>query len=89
MSRPPDKAVRLNETLSLCEYKTGGYKGFWLYDKTRGMNLSMRAVSEEAAFIEALEYYQERLTRVETELKDIKIKVEAFVTAVSPETDYL
>lgn len=36
MSRLPDNIVELeNETLSLCEFKTSGKLGFWLYDKTR------------------------------------------------------
>lgn len=53
--------------------------GFWLYDDTRGMNLAMRAKSEQDAFIDALEYYQERLTLVENEYNDLKAKVDAFV----------
>ena len=54
--------------------------GFWLYDDTRGMNLAMRAKTEQAAFIEALEYYQERLLFVEKECSDLKTKVDAFVS---------
>ena len=79
MSRPPDILLDLSETLSLCEYKTGGYKGFWLYDKTRGMNLAMRAETSTDAFVAALEYYQKRLTSVEREHKDLKEKVDVFV----------
>ena len=44
-------------------------KGYWLWDENRGMNLAMRAESEEAALIEALEYYQKRLVDVESDLK--------------------
>lgn len=40
----------LTNTLSITECTDG----FWLYDETRGMNLSMQAKSEEAAFVEAL-----------------------------------
>jgi len=87
MSRPPDSYIELSETLSLCEYKTGGSKGFWLYDETRGMNLSMRAESETVAFVEALEYYQRRLLTVEAELKSINEKVDAFVAQVRPEDE--
>lgn len=88
MSKPPDSCTKLSETLSLCEYKTGGSLGFWLYDKTRGMNLSMRAKTETAAFIGALEYYQRRLFTAESELKSINEKVDIFVTQVRPENNY-
>jgi len=63
MSTPPDNIVELSGTLTLCEYtnpRNGSY-GFWLHDKTRGMNLSIRAKTAEAAFVEALTYYQGRL----------------------------
>lgn len=61
--------------------------GFWLYDETRGMNLSMRAKTAEAAFVEALTYYQERLTRVETEHKELRSKVDAFVSQFTEDDD--
>lgn len=80
MSRPPDSCWTLSPTLDLCEYKTGGSAGFWLYDKTRGMNLAMRAKTETAAFVEALEYYQERLQEVERQYADLKAKVDAFIS---------
>lgn len=79
MSKPPDNSVKLSETLSLCEYKTGGNLGFWLYDETRGMNLSMRAKSEADAFVEALHYYQKRLNTVEQEYATMALKVDAFI----------
>lgn len=56
--------------------------GWWLWDDTRGMNLSMHAPSPQQAFIETIGYYQRRLTQVEDELKTLKIQVEAFVQAV-------
>jgi len=80
MSLPPDNVVKLSETLSLCEYKTGGNAGFWLYDKTRGMNLSMKAKTETEAFVKALHYYQNRLTQVENEYASMRTKVDAFVS---------
>ena len=86
MSKPPDNVWKLSETLTLCEFKApenwhyqAGNYGFWLYDKTQGVNLSMRAKTAEAAFVEALTYYQKRLLKVELELKDISKKVEVFV----------
>lgn len=56
--------------------------GWWLWDATRQMNLSMHAPSPEEAFIETISYYQRRLTQVEEELKTLKLKVEAFVEEV-------
>ena len=88
MSKPPDVVSHLSETLSLVEYKSGGNAGFWLYDETRGMNLSMRAKSERAAFIEALTYYQQRLICVEGEQRVMSEKVNAFVAQfVEPEDE--
>lgn len=64
------------ESLQLTHDQTG----FWLYDYTRGMNLAMRAESEQYAFIEALEYYQQRLYDVERQYKLLESKVNAFVS---------
>lgn len=85
MSKRPDTIVELSDTLSLCEYETGGSKGFWLYDETRGMNLAMRSKTERSAFLEALEYYQDRLSKVETEYKELRIKVNTFIEQFSEE----
>lgn len=79
MSKPPDNVVKLSDTLSLCEYKSGGHLGFWLYDKTRGMNLAMRAKTDTDAFVEALTYYQNRLTTVEADHANLRKKVDSFV----------
>ena len=61
--------------------------GFWFYDETRGMNLAMRAKTAEAAYLEALEYYQERLTEVEEDYKSLKAKVDHFVGQFIEEDD--
>lgn len=79
MGRKPDNVVKLSDTLTLCEYKSGGDKGFWLYDTTRGMNLSMKAKSETDALAEALTYYQRRLMQVEQEFASMSKKVGEFV----------
>jgi hypothetical protein len=42
----------------------------------------MRAKTAQDAFVEALSYYQNRLTDVEQELQTLKSKVEAFVEDV-------
>jgi len=56
-----------------------GHDGYWLYDETRGMNLAMRAKTEQAAFVEALEYYQKRLTEQEDQYKRLRDQVDSFV----------
>ena len=69
-----------NETLTLTEgLPTSGDRGFWLYDNTRGMNLSMKAESERAAFIECILYYQKRLSSVEKSLDAITSRVHSFM----------
>ena len=52
------------------------------------MNLSMRAKTSQDAFTEALTYYQNRLLEVETAFKELKAKVEVFVSQfVEKETE--
>lgn len=76
--------VQLTETLGLAERQDG----FWLYDKTRGMNLSMRAKTPQDAFVEALGYYQRRLKTVEERLYELEEKVNAFVEQfIEPQED--
>ncbi len=89
MSKPPDNIVELSDTLTLCEYTDprNGSFGFWLYDETRGMNLSMRAKSEREAFVEALDYYQDRLTEIEKKNSSMKKKVDEFVSQFIDDAD--
>ncbi len=75
------KHTKLTETLFLSECRNG----WWLYDETRGMNLAMRAKTEQAAFIEALTYYQERLAKIEKEYKELNSKVKSFVSQFQEE----
>jgi len=77
------KTEDLTVSISLSECNDG----FWLYDSTRGMNLSMRAKTRDAAFIEALEYYQKRLTKVESDYQEMKDKVDKFVSLFSDNED--
>lgn len=65
----------LSETVAITECTDG----WWLYDKTRGMNLAMRAKSRDAAFLEAITYYQRRLIEVETSYRTLQRKVDCFV----------
>lgn len=64
-----------NDTITLSH----GHDGYWLYDETRSMNLSMRAKTEQEAFVQTILYYQERLSEVETAYKKIKNQVNTFV----------
>lgn len=69
------------DTLSLSECSDG----FWLYDKTRCMNLAMRDSSEREAFLSALGYYQDRLKTVESMYSELKCKVDSFVSQFEDE----
>jgi hypothetical protein len=64
------------DTFSLTECTDG----YWLYDSVVGMNLAMRAKTEQDAYIEALLYYQERLAEVKTDYKNLTDKVQNFVS---------
>ena len=83
MSQKAIRTIKLTDTLALSECKNG----WWLYDKVVGMNLGIRCKSPEAAFVEALTYYQERLTLAEGNLKSLSEKVEIFVDQFIPEDD--
>lgn len=76
--------IEFDSTLSL----TLCHNGWWLYDETRSMNLSMRAKTKEDAFFEALKYYQERCIELETDLKSITEKVDNFINLVNPPEDF-
>ena len=71
--------IKLTDTLTISECKDG----FWLYDYTRQMNLSMKAKTERDAFVEAITYYQKRLKEVETDYKDLHSSVKTFISSIS------
>jgi len=64
------------DTLSLHEC----IDGFFLYDYVIGMNISMRAKTEQDAYVEALLYYQRKLIEVKTDYENINKKVQSFIT---------
>ncbi len=64
------------DTFSLTECTDG----YWLYDSVVGMNLAMRAKTEQDAYIEALLYYQRKLVEVKTDYKNLNDKVQTFVS---------
>ena len=69
-------------TLTFCDYtddRTTGDYGYWLYDKTKGMNLSMKAKIETQALIEGLMYYQKRLTEIESSYNSMRGRLHLFM----------
>lgn len=71
------------ETLSLHECTDG----YYLYDYVIGMNISMRAKTEQDAYIEALLYYQRRLVEVKVDYKTLNDKVESFLCQFDRDDD--
>lgn len=71
--------IKLTDTLTISECKDG----YWLYDKTRGMNLSMRAKTEQDAYIDAITYYQKRCTEIEQKKKKLYDSVNNFIESLS------
>ena len=66
------------DTLSLVECTDG----YYLYDTIVGMNIAMRAKTEQDAYIEALLYYQKRLQIVKFDYKTLNDKVEGFISQI-------
>jgi len=81
--KPEATIVLRTETIELCMV----LEKYWLWDFTQELNLSIRAETKEAAFIEALEYYQKRLKRVESEYLELQLKVDRFVEELKLEED--
>jgi len=77
------RKVFKTDTLSLHECNDG----YYLYDYVIGMNISMRAKTEEAACIEALLYYQKRLVAVKRDHKILNDKVEGFLSQFDRDDD--
>lgn len=75
--------TKLTDSLTLSECTDG----FWLYDYTRGMNLSMRAKTAQDAFVECIGYYQGRLAEVEENYRGLRSRVDAFVSQFVEEDD--
>lgn len=73
--RKPISTIKLTDTLNLSEC----HDGFWLYDKTRGMNIAMRSKTSTDALVKAIMYYQNRLINIEQLHKELKNKVDVFV----------
>jgi len=77
------RSIKLTDTLTISECKDG----YWLYDKTRGMNLSMRAKTEQDAYVDAITYYQKRCAKIEQEKKKLYDSVNNFIDSLSDNDD--
>ena len=89
MSRPAISTRSLTDTLEMSEcHPTSDHKGkYWLYDKTRSMNLAMGAETEEEAFVKTITYYQKRLSDLERCYSSLKGRVDSFVSSFSEDED--
>lgn len=77
------KHTKLTPTLAITECSDG----WWLYDETRGMNLAMRAKTEQEAFVEAITYYQRRLSDLERAHNCLNKRVQEFVSQFTEDND--
>ena len=71
------------DTLSLVECNDG----YYLYDTVVGMNIVMRAKTEQDACIEALFWYQKKLSGAKLDYKILNDKVESFLSQFDREED--
>ena len=73
------RSIKLTDTLTISECKDG----YYLYDKTRGMNLAMRAETEQDAYVKAITYYQKRCAEIELKKKKLYDNVNNFIESLS------
>lgn len=73
------KSIKLTDTLTISECKDG----YWLYDETRGMNLAMRAKTEQDAYVKAITYYQKRCVEIEQKKEKLYDNVNNFIASLS------
>ena len=73
------RSIKLTDTLTISECKDG----YWLYDKTRGMNLAMRAETEQDSYVKAITYYQKRCEEIELKKKKLYDNVNNFIESLS------
>jgi hypothetical protein len=79
MANKAIRSIKLTDTLTISECKDG----YWLYDKTRKMNLSMRAKTEQDAYVDTITYYQKRCTEIEQKKKKLYDSVNNFIESLS------
>ena len=79
MSTKAIRSIKLTDTLTISVCKDG----YWLYDKTRGMNLAMRVKTEQDAYVKAITYYQKRCVEIEQKKKKLYDSVNNFIESLS------
>lgn len=62
-------------------------KEFVLWDDVKKFNISLHEKTERDTFLYALKYYQKRLKEVETNFKNLELKVNTFIESVLPESE--
>ena len=77
------RSIKLTDTLTISECKDG----YWLYDKTRGMNLAMKAKTEQDAYVKAITYYQKRCAEIELRNNKIYDNVNKFIESLSDDEE--
>lgn len=82
MARPSISTVKLNEYMSISECHPDSEcrtNNWWLYDKRAGRNIGFRAVSRDAALVEAIDYWAKRALLAEECYSNLKNSVDLFV----------
>ena len=92
MARPAISHVQLTKHLSLSECHPDSEcqksTNWWLYDERAGMNIGMRKLTRDEAFISAIEYWAKRALRYEEQYSSLKNKIDTFVEQVVDPEDY-
>ena len=85
MSRPAIHSTKLNQHLTLSECHPDSEcrtNSWWLYDDRAcgsGLNVSMRAKTRDAAFIEAIEFWAKQAIAANQAYSKLKMQVDEFV----------
>lgn len=61
--------------------------GYWMYDYIEGLNISMRAKTEQEACYEALVWYQKKYLKLKAKHKLLEDKVKNFMSQFEDEND--
>lgn len=77
------KKIFKNDNFSLSECNDG----FYLYDYIAKMNIVMRAKNEQEAYMQALLYYQKKLSILKSNHEDLQGKVQTFISQFVDENE--
>ena len=82
MSKPAIQHIVMSDYVTLAEcHPDHGCKtnNWWLHDRRVGMNLAIRAPSQEAALFEAVEYWANRALKAEKAHTILRNRVDIFI----------